>query len=86
MIAVAYARTVDDLIKTIQQSILDPITYLLLVLGAVVFLYGVVEFIAGAANEDARTKGKSHMIWGLLGLLIMISVEAIITILKNFFK
>ncbi len=86
MIAVAYAKTVDDLILTIQQSILDPITYLLLVLGGVVFLYGVVEFIAGAANEDARTKGKSHMIWGLLGLLIMISVKAIITILQNFFK
>ena len=54
-------------------------------MAVVLFLYGVVEMIMGASNEEARTKGKSHMIWGLVGLVIIVAVGAIIDILKNFF-
>ena len=76
----------DNLIATIRTSILDPVTNLFIVIGAVVFLYGLVEFIAGASNEDVKKKGKTHIIWGGAGLLIMISAKAIITVLENFFK
>lgn len=79
------SRTICDIISTIKVELLDPLTLLISAAAALVFLYGVVEFVAGASNEDARTKGKSHMVWGLLGLVIIGVAWAIIAILQNFF-
>lgn len=82
---VASAKTIDEIIAVVQADIITPITTLFFVIATVFFLYGLVEFITGASNEDARTTGKSHMIWGLTGLLIMSVVWAIISIFQNFF-
>lgn len=79
------SKTICEIISTIKTELLDPLTLLISAAAALVFLYGVVEFIAGASNEDARTKGKRHMVWGLLGLVIIGVAWAIITILQNFF-
>ena len=96
LIPVAHAKSIDDIIVVIQGSILSPIAYLIVILAGLVFLYGVVEFIAGASAGEAsasggmsfktRARGKQHMVWGLVGLLIMASAQAIITVLQNFFK
>jgi hypothetical protein len=40
----------------------------------VYFLYGLFEFIKDSDSEDGREKGKRHMLWGLIGLSIMVSV------------
>ena len=81
---IAGAKTIDEIIGVVMREIIDPIKYLLIVGAVVFFLYGVVEMIMGASNEDARTTGKKHMIWGLIGLVIIVSVDAIITVLTNF--
>lgn len=92
----AEAKAIDEIIGVVQTSIIGPITILLFALAAVVFLFGVVEFIAGASAGEAsasggmsfktRARGKKHMIWGLVGLVIMLAAKAIITVLQNFFK
>ncbi|OGF64299.1 hypothetical protein A2661_00975 [Candidatus Giovannonibacteria bacterium RIFCSPHIGHO2_01_FULL_45_24] len=92
----AQAKTIDDIIGIVQMSIIDPITILLFALAAVVFLFGVVEFIAGASAGEAsasggmsfktRARGKKHMTWGIVGLVVMTSAKAIIAVLQNFFK
>lgn len=79
------SRTICNIINTITVELLDPLALLISAAAALLFLYGVVEFVAGASNEDARTKGKRHMVWGLLGLVIIGAAWAIITILQNFF-
>lgn len=91
----AEAKTINQIIEVVQTSLINPVTNLLVAAAAVVFLYGVVEFIAGASAGEAsssggisfktRARGKKHMVWGLIGLLIMASAKAIITVLKNFF-
>ncbi len=81
----AHAKTIDDLINTINNSIIQPVTVLLEILATLLFLYGVVQYIMNAANADKREEGTRHMLWGIVGLLIIVSVNAIITILRNFF-
>jgi len=78
-------KTVCDILSTIATQLISPVKNLLVILGTLVFIYGVVEFIAGASSEDARTKGKKHMIWGIAGLVIIMGAMAMITILQNFF-
>lgn len=78
------ASNASDLISSINQKILNPIIGLMFGLALVVFLYGVIEFIAGSANEEKRKIGKQHMLWGIIGLFIMVSVFGIINLILTF--
>lgn len=75
----------DEVVKTLTNKILNPIESILIVAGTLLFLWGVVEFIAGASSEDKRTQGKRHMLWGILGLVIISGARGIIKVLQNFF-
>lgn len=76
----------QSIIDTLKTKILNPIEGFLIVLATLFFLWGVVEFIAGASNEDKRTVGKRHMLWGILGLVVILGARGIIGILQNFFS
>lgn len=71
----------DQLLENINSQIVNPIILLLMGAGLIVFLYGLVEMIQGADNEDARKKGQQHMIWGIVGLFIMVAVFGIINVI-----
>ncbi len=75
--------TFQEFIERVQDAILIPIMTLLALGAFVVFLWGIVEFIAGAANEEKRTAGQQHMIWGIIGLVIIFGANAIVAILKT---
>ena len=75
-------KAVDALLGKIAAQIINPLIGLMFAVAVVFFIYGVVEFIAAADNEETRTKGKQHMIWGIIGLAIMFGANAIITLLK----
>jgi len=74
------------LLGKIADKIINPFIGLLIALAVVLFLYGVVEFIIGADNEEKRNQGKQHIIWGVVGIFIMVSVFGIMNILINFWK
>ena len=83
---VAQAKTIDELIGVVTNSVLQPIVMLLFALASILFLWGVVEFLINRDNEEERDKGKRHMLWGLIGLAIMFSVNGILWVLINFVK
>lgn len=74
--------TFQDFIGKVQDAILTPIITLLALGAFVIFLWGIVEFIAGAANEEKRTAGQQHMIWGIIGLVIIFGANAIVSLIK----
>jgi phosphate starvation-inducible membrane PsiE len=76
----------DNLIKQINANILNPVIGLMIAFALVFFLYGLVEFISGAANEEKREQGKRHIIWGIIGLFIMLGVNGLLKIVENFWK
>ena len=51
----------------------------------VVFLWGIIEFLAKSSSEEARERGKKNMVWGLIGFFIMIGVFGIINIILGTF-
>ncbi len=81
----AFAKTMQELIDNLTSAILDPLTGILILLATIFFLWGLIEYIAGAASEDKRTQGKEHMLWGILGLVIIFGAKGIISVIKNFF-
>lgn len=75
----------NEVVDKLKNLILNPIEKILIVAGTLLFLWGVVEFIAGASSEDKRTQGKRHMIWGIVGLAIILGARGVIKVLENFF-
>lgn len=77
---VAYA-SVDTFVAKLNTYIFNPIIVLLVIAALAYFLYGIFEFIQGADNEEARSKGKRHIVWGLIGLFIMVAVFFIMKVI-----
>ena len=72
-----------ELIDNITEYIIDPIILLLFGLGFLYFLWGIAKFIWNADSEDARKEGADHMIWGIVGMFIMVAAFGIISLIKN---
>ena len=75
-------RDVNDLLNRISDFIIDPIIFTLFTIAFVVFIWGLVQFVSNLSNEEARSTGQKHMIYGLIGMAIMISVNGIIGIIQ----
>ena len=80
---IAYAGRLDTVIANVDKFIINPLILFLFALALVFFLYGVFEFIANLDNEEKKSTGKSHMLWGIVGLTIMMGVWTILGIILN---
>jgi len=74
--------TFNEFLIKVQDAILTPIITLLSLAAFLLFLWGIVEFIAGATNEEKRATGQQHMIWGIIGLVIIFGANAIVSLIK----
>ncbi len=82
----AYAAAEDiarNFVAKINDVILFPLISLMSGIALLFFLYGVFEYIKGAGSAEAHEKGQKHILWGIVGLLIMVSAYAILTIAAN---
>ena len=51
-----------------------------------VFAWGVVEFLWGlSSGSENKEQGKQHMLWGIIGLVIMVGAYAIIQLVLGTF-
>ena len=71
-------------INRILAGAVWPFVGFVFALAIAVFLFGLMEFVLGADNEEKRNKGKLHIFWGIIGLFIMFAVWGIISIIMNF--
>lgn len=69
-------------IANVQREILMPIITLLTLGAFLIFIWGIVEFIASSDNEEKRKAGQQHMIWGIVGLVIIFGANAIVALIK----
>ena len=73
----------NKFIANVDNMIINPLIGFLFALAIVFFLYGVLEFFMNQENEEKKTTGKSHMIWGVVGITIMLGVWTILSIVLN---
>jgi len=82
---IAYAATIDEFLSKVSAKVINPLIEFAFIVALVVFLFGVMEFLRGASNDEKRSQGKQHMLWGIVGFLIMFGVWGIINILVDTF-
>ncbi|QQG45832.1 MAG: hypothetical protein HYY55_02510 [Candidatus Niyogibacteria bacterium] len=78
--------TSNNFLQKLADQIINPLIVIFIGIALIVFIWGIVEFIAKAGSEDAKTTGKKHMLWGIIGMAIMIGVAGIINILSSLFE
>ncbi|MBI5456196.1 hypothetical protein HY969_00470 [Candidatus Kaiserbacteria bacterium] len=71
------------LMQRIDELILQPTIYLILTAGLLVFIYGLVQFIWHVREGTDHKEGLNHMLWGIIGMFIMVSVYGIISLIIN---
>lgn len=54
---------------------------LLIGIALVVFIWGVIEFILG--GETAKKEGKGKMLWGIVGLFVIVSIWGIVKLVRT---
>ncbi len=77
--------SVSALIGRINIFIINPILQLLFVAALVFFMWGIFQFILNAENDEARNAGKRHMVWGVIGMFIMVGFYGILAIVTKTF-
>lgn len=82
---IAYA-SVDTFVSNLNKLIINPLIVLLFALALAYFLWGVFEFIANQENEEKRRAGKSHMLWGIIGITVMMGVWFILNVILTTFS
>jgi len=75
--------SVTSLMKAIDKVIINPLITLLFALAVVYFLYGLARYLLSPDNEEIRKTSKDHMIWGVIGMFIMVSVFGILSLILN---
>lgn len=75
---------VSELVKTLNRVIIDPLLALIFAAGFLVFAWGLVQYIwaLNGSGKDIEA-GKMHMLYGIIGMFIMVSAYAIIKIIAN---
>lgn len=90
MIPTAYAATeaqiaAQCLVDKINQVVFFPLIGLLMAIAFLIFLWGAFEFVKNSDNEAGRQTGRTHLLYGTIGMLIMLSAYAILNIAAGTF-
>jgi hypothetical protein len=76
----------DQVFERVVTEVLSPLYELIASVAFVYFLYGVVMFIIGMNDPEKKTIGKQHMLYGTIGLFIILSVGGILKVFNDVFN
>ena len=74
--------TIPGLLTAIR-SIMNTVVPFLVGLAVFIILYGVFTYISSAGDEEKRTEARQFVVWGVVGVFIMVSVWGLVNILVN---
>lgn len=93
---IALAQPVERSCEDVQQfgtiqsiickigSILNIIIPILVVLGVVYFIWGVITYVI-SDDEEAKEKGRNRMIYGIIGLVVIVAMWGLVGIVNRTF-
>lgn len=87
--ALAFAQTLNDIDTVAQKAtnIGDLIIKLAISLAVLWIIISVVRYlILGADDEEARKKGGQSILYGVIGLFVILSIWGLVFLLTNSFR
>ena len=81
---IAEAKNIKDILQ-VFIDMLGLVVKLLWLLAFVVFIWGIVKFIAAAGNPAKKESARNYIIYGLIGIFVLLSFMGIIKIVGETF-
>ena len=78
--------SVGDVVGRFTTYVINPVLLVLAAAGFFFFVWGLVEFMFALSQGGETKKGKDHMLWGTVGMVIMFSVAGIISLINATFN
>lgn len=78
-------ETITDFLDTIQELI-DGAVPFIIGLGVFVIIWGIFTYLTHAAEEEKREEAKKFILWGIIGVFMMLSIWGFVNILINTFS
>jgi len=75
----------NAIISAINENIINPLIILMFAVALIVFLWGVLQYVAKAGDSSAIETARMHILYGILGMFIMVSAFGIIRIVTGTF-
>jgi predicted membrane channel-forming protein YqfA (hemolysin III family) len=77
----------DDAFGILQTigDLLNAVIPVVILLGVVYFVWGVVSYVI-ASDEEAKKSGKNRMIYGIIGLAVIVALWGLVNILVDTFS
>jgi hypothetical protein len=66
------------------NELINTVIPLIIALGVLYFVFGVVSYVIGA-DEEAKKKGRDRIIYGIIGLAVIVGVWGLVGILNRTF-
>jgi hypothetical protein len=77
----APANALEEFIATIQ-GIVNSLIPLLIAIGVIYFIWGVIKYLI-ADSEEAKSKGKDQIIYGIIGFTVILGLWGLVNILAS---
>lgn len=75
----------QEFLQRVSYYIINPLIGLIFAVALAYFIWGVLSFIRNQDSDADREEGKQHMMWGIIGMFLMVAVYGIIGIIINTF-
>lgn len=82
---VAFAQNITNILLQIQ-GIINVLIPFIIGLAVLVIIWGILGYISGAGDEEKRGEAKQYIIWGIIGVFIMLSVWGLVNVLVSSFN
>ncbi|MBI2610778.1 hypothetical protein HYW60_02490 [Candidatus Kaiserbacteria bacterium] len=74
-----------QLLENFVTYVIDPAILLVIAAGFFLFVFGLVQFLLDLDKGANREQHIKHMLWGIVGMFVMVSVYGILALLDNTF-
>lgn len=75
---------VNTLVNNFVRIIVNPAILLLFAIALLLFIWGVIEYLIDLnVRGKNNQKGKQHMLWGLVGMFIMVAAYGIFNLISG---
>lgn len=75
----------EKILENVVTEVLSPLYQVVVGVAFLYFLYGIVMFIINMNDPDKKNTGKQHLLWGTVGLFIILSVGGILQLFNSIF-
>lgn len=69
-----------QLLGKIEEVILFPLMSLMMGVALLVFFWGLYQYVLNSDEGGAHEAGRTHMMYGIIGFVVMVSAYAILKI------